>query len=379
MLAGLAGGAVVLAVGAVLVATGAIGRRTTTVVRAPIPLGAADAAGRSQGLSVNAIYRRDSPGVVFIQSRIVSQVVSPFDLFPQQQDSTATGSGVVLDRQGHILTNAHVIEGASSVSVGFSGGGQLVPAKIVGRDVSSDLAVLRVDPSKAHLVPIPLGDSSQARVGDPVVAIGNPFGYDRTVTSGIVSALQRQITAPDGFSIDDVIQTDAPINPGNSGGPLIDARGRVIGINSQIATGGGGSDGSVGIGFAIPSNTAAREIPQLERSGHVAHPFLGVSTTALTPQIARALNLPIQRGALIAKVTPGSPAAKAGLRGGRLTTSDGLSIGGDVITAIDGRAIASPDALQAAVAAHKTGDTVTVTYYRGGQQRSAAVKLGARP
>src|SRR5919199_1388263 len=162
-----------------------------------------------------------------------------------------------------MLTNAHVIDGARQVSVRFQSAGALVPAKIAGRDVSSDLAVLRVDPNKAKLQPIPLGDSRQVRVGDPVVAIGNPFGYDRTVTSGIVSALQRQITAPNNFTINDVIQTDAAINPGNSGGPLLDSTGKVIGITSQIATG-SGSDGSVGIGFAIPIDTARREIGQLE-------------------------------------------------------------------------------------------------------------------
>src|ERR671929_1282700 len=209
----------------------------------------------------------------------------------------ALGSGFVIDKAGHIITNDHVVEGARSVDVSFSNN-ESMRARIVGVDPSTDVAVLQVDAHSRALTPLALGNSDAVRVGDSVVAIGNPFGYDRTVTSGIVSALQRQITAPDGFSIDDVIQTDAPINPGNSGGPLIDARGRVIGINSQIATGGGGSDGSVGIGFAIPSNTAAREIPQLERSGHVAHPFLGVSPTALTAQIARALTLPVQRGAL---------------------------------------------------------------------------------
>jgi S1-C subfamily serine protease len=284
----------------------------------------------------------------------------------------------VLDRKGDILTNAHVIDGARQVSVRFQSAGALVPAKIAGRDVSSDLAVLRVDPNKAKLQPIPLGDSRQVRVGDPVVAIGNPFGYDRTVTSGIVSALQRQITAPNNFTINDVIQTDAAINPGNSGGPLLDARGRVIGINSQIATG-SGSDGSVGIGFAIPIDTARREIGQLETTGSVAHAYLGVETTAITPDVARALNLPAARGALVEKVTPGSPAAKAGLRGGNLTTQDGLSIGGDLIVAVDGRPVNTRDDLSAAVNRHKPGDSVSVRVWRGGHQQTFDVKLATRP
>ena len=289
VLSGLIGGLIAVVLGAVLIATDVIDTGDTTrevVSQAPLTRPASNS---DEGLTVTDIYDRDGPGVVFIQSDIRAQRTSPFGL-PDQGGGIATGSGFVLDKDGYILTNAHVVEDAREVGVRFTEESDLVKAQVVGADLSSDLAVLKVNPDDApKLVPLKLGDSADMRVGDPVIAIGNPFGYSRTVTTGIVSALQRQITAPNNFQIDNVIQTDASINPGNSGGPLIDAHGEVIGINSQIAT--GGASGSVGIGFAIPVNTAKEIVPQLEQDGEVERPYLGVTTTTVTEQVAQDLSL----------------------------------------------------------------------------------------
>jgi S1-C subfamily serine protease len=218
-------------------------------------------------------------------------------------------------------------------------------------------------------------------VGDPVVAIGNPFGLDRTVTSGIVSALQRQIEAPDGFSITDVIQTDAAINPGNSGGPLINAAGEVIGINSQIATGGGGN-GNVGIGFAIPIDTVRAEIHQLETRGEVEHAFLGISGGTITPDLAKAINLPVKEGVIVQSVVKGGPADKAGIEGGHTSaTIEGaeVSLGGDIITEVDGRKVTSMDEIVELVNEAQPGDEVELKILRDGSTKTATVTLGERP
>ena len=373
--AGVLGGLVVLVVGAILIATGAIGGETKReVVRETLAQPVSQSKDGSGGNTIADIYRKEGPGVVYIQARGVSGN-SPFGL--PQQGSVATGSGFVLDNQGYILTNDHVVEGSSNVTVRFSENGNPIKADVKGRDPSSDLAVLKVDPSKANLDPLPLGDSSKAQVGDAVVAIGNPFGLQRTVTSGIVSAVQRHIEAPNNFTINGAIQTDAAINPGNSGGPLIDANGRVIGINSQIATGGG--NGSVGIGFAVPINLAKRVIPQLEKGGTVQRAYLGVEMATVTSQIAKALKLPTDHGALIQRVIPGGPAAKAGLRGGHTPTGQDLSAGGDLIVKVGGKDVRSSDGVAAAIASKKPGDVVNVQYYRGTHLRSTSVKLGKRP
>ncbi len=258
-------------VAASFLALGITGHRTTqTIVEEPVY--GQPASNRTAGLTPHEIYMRDAPGVAFVRATVLEQIQDPFDLFPQQQSSTSTGSGFLIDRQGDILTNYHVIEGAdrhSGVTVQFQDDISR-RAVVIGQDAGNDLALLRVDPGGLPNVrPLMLGDSSSVQVGDPTLAIGNPFGLDRTLTSGIVSALQRQIQAPNGFSIDNVIQTDAPINPGNSGGPLLDAAGRVIGINSQIATAGDGGNGSVGIAFAVPINTAKQLIPRLELGGRL--------------------------------------------------------------------------------------------------------------
>jgi S1-C subfamily serine protease len=382
LLSGVLGGLVVLVLGSVLIATDVIDTGDTKEVTTPAPLtrsvvndGGSDS-GSSEGRTVADIYKQEGRGVVFVESRGVSEGDS---IFGTPQQGTATGSGFLVDRQGTILTNAHVVEGADSVSIRLEqNGGESIPAEVKGRDTSSDLAVLKVDPDDVKDVdPLPLGDSSKAQVGDPVVAIGNPFGFTRTVTTGIVSALQRQIDAPNGFPIRNVIQTDASINPGNSGGPLLDADGRVIGINSQIATGGG--QGSVGIGFAIPINTAKNLLPQLKEGGEIKRAYLGITMAPVTKEIAQDLNLPVESGALIQDVVKGGPADDAGLRGGRTQTSDGLKIGGDVLVKVDGKTIKTPDDVANAIADNKPGDKIELEYYRGDNKKSASIELDKRP
>jgi S1-C subfamily serine protease len=378
LVSGMAGGLVVLALGATLIGTGAINtgdtrREVIREVAAPSST-LANADGKAR--SVADIYRRTAPGVVFVSARVVTRTDSPFG-FPLEQQGLATGSGLVLDTDGYILTNAHVVEGARTASIRFEEGGDLVDAKVVGRDLSTDIAVLKVNPSDAKLRPLPLGDSARVRVGDPAIAIGNPFGYDRTVTTGIISALQRQIRAPNGFTIGHVIQTDAPINPGNSGGPLLNAKGEVIGINSQIAT--AGSRGSVGIGFAVPINTAKKVVPQLEQHGRIVHAYLGVTTYPLNKDLAAAVSLPVDRGALVQEVTPGGPASRAGLRAGKIHTDEGIVLGGDIIVEVDGERISRPNDVATAINDNKPGESVDVKFYRDGKLQTKQVKLGTRP
>ena len=356
------------------------GGHSTTVVQ-QTPLATPSDTGNSDGgLTARDIYKRDAPGVVFIRSQIVRRTQSPFDFgLPQEQQGEATGSGFVIDRDGTILTNAHVVSGARKVTVQFADR-QRVDAKVLGKDESTDLALLKVDPAHLKLAPLALGSSKNVQVGDPAVAIGNPFGLERTLTTGVISAVQRTLRAPNNFRIDDAIQTDAPINPGNSGGPLIDASGKVIGINSQIETGGNGN-GSVGIGFAVPIDTAKKIIPELKQSGRVDRGYLGVGTMAIDKSL-QGLNLPVEHGALVQSVTPGSPADKAGIRAGNITaTLDGeaIQLGGDIITAVDGHEIRGDDDLTAAIAGRKQGDKVSLTIVRGGKEKSVEVTLGDRP
>jgi S1-C subfamily serine protease len=356
--------------------------KTTTTLVQQAPFGATSNANDGDtGLTAGDIYKRDAPGVVFIRSQIVQRTQSPFDFgLPQEQQGEATGSGFVVDRAGTILTNAHVVNGATKVSVQFQNK-ESVDAKVLGKDESTDLALLKVDPAGLKLTPLTLGSSKGVQVGDPAIAIGNPFGLERTLTTGVISAVQRTIQAPNNFQIDDVLQTDAPINPGNSGGPLIDATGKVIGINSQIATGGSASQGSVGIGFAVPIDTAKQIIPDLKQSGRVDRGYLGI-VSATVDKTLKDLNLPVDHGALVQSVAPGGPAAKAGIRAGDLpATLDNhpIQLGGDIITKIAGKEIRTKDDLQAAVADRRSGDTVKVTLWRASKVKTVEVTLGERP
>jgi S1-C subfamily serine protease len=357
--------------------------RTTTTLVQQAPFGATSNANDGDtGLTAGDIYKRDAPGVVFVRSQIVQRTQSPFDFgLPQEQQGEATGSGFVLDKAGTILTNAHVVNGATKVTVQFQNK-QSVEAKVLGKDESTDIALLQIDPAGVNLTPLTLGSSKGVQVGDPAIAIGNPFGLERTLTTGVISAVQRTIQAPNNFEIDDVLQTDAPINPGNSGGPLIDATGRVIGINSQIATGGSGSQGSVGIGFAVPIDTAKQIIPDLKQSGRVDRGYLGIGSTTVDKTL-KDLNLPVQRGALVQSVTPGGPADKAGIRAGNLSaTLDNhpIQLGGDIIIKVAGKDIHTSNDLQAAVANRRSGDKVKLTLVRaGGKVKTVEVTLTERP
>ena len=376
-MAALLGGLVVLIAVLILSAAGVIGGSDkTTIVQSPIAQpSVADSKGGS-GLTVHQIYAKDAPGVAFVRAEVVQRTESPFNLFPQSQRGTSTGSGFVIDDSGDILTNAHVVEGATKVTADL--GDKSYGAKIVGRDTSSDVALLKIGADKKDLHPLQLGNSSDVQVGDPVVAIGNPFGLDRTVTTGIVSALQRKIEAPNGFSIGHVIQTDAAINPGNSGGPLIDSRGRVIGINSQIATAGG--SGNIGIGFAIPINTAKKIADQLKKSGAVQHAYLGISGVSITSAMSQSLNLPTDQGVLIQRAT--GPAKSAGVKGGDTQVTlggDTLVLGGDVLVGIEGKKVKSMDDVISVVDSKKPGDKVTLELLRGKDRRTATVTLGNRP
>jgi S1-C subfamily serine protease len=371
-----------VAVGAVALLGGLDG--DTTVVTETSPAanpGLAPANGN--GLSINQIYERAASGVVRVNATNNSTSFTPRDIPSDQSptpQSSALGSGFVLDKAGHIVTNYHVVEGANEVTVSFSNR-DTVKAEIVGTDPSTDLAVLRVDTSASALTPLPLGDSDAVRVGDPVVAIGNPFGLDRTVTSGIVSALQRLITAPNRFTIDHVIQTDAPINHGNSGGPLLSSRGQVIGVNTQIETG-DTATGNVGIGFSVPSNTVKDVVAQILRTGRVDHAYLGISGQAVTSDVADKYNLAVQKGVIVESVTQDSGADSAGLKGGKtqvVVAGETFVLGGDIIVSFGGEKISSIEQLRDAVAAHKPGDKVKVVIYRDASKTSVTVTLGRQP
>jgi S1-C subfamily serine protease len=380
----LLGGGVVVAV---IAATGGLGasQKTVTELQSAAPIAPSNVSQQSTGLTPHQIYEKDAPGVAFVTSTIVRQTESPFGFGGEsQQQGTATGSGFVINSDGTILTNYHVVENAVKVTVSFEHG-KTVEAKVIGKDPSNDLAVLRIPTEGLTLHPLTLGDSSKAQVGDPVLAIGNPFGLDRTLTTGVVSALQREITSPNGFQIDNVLQTDAPINPGNSGGPLLNAAGEVIGINSQIETGGSGG-GSVGIGFAVPINTAKTELSQLEKGGTVRGAYLGVSTLTVDGSLS-ALNLPVKNGALVETVEAGTPAAKAGIRGGNLeaqTAGGKVAVGGDIIVGVDGKPITSAEDLSGLIASKKPGDKISVEVRRatgngGYERKTLQVTLAARP
>src|ERR1700733_10791067 len=380
----LLGGAIVVAV---VAASGGLNgnQKTVTTVQAA-PIAPSNASQQSKGLTPHDIYVKDAPGVVFVTSTIVQKTESPFNLFggETQRQGQATGSGIVIDDNGTILTNYHVVENAIKVTVSLEKG-KTVDAQVVGKDPSNDLAVLRIHPDGLQLHPLTLGNSAGVQVGDPVLAIGNPFDLERTLTTGVISALQRQITAPNGFAIDNVLQTDAPINPGNSGGPLLDDSGQVIGINSQIETSGFGG-GSVGIRFAGPVNTAKSEIDQLEKGGTVRGAYIGLTSLTIDGSL-EALNLPVKSGALVQSVQKGTPAEKAGIRGGTVNGSvenGQVAVGGDIVVSIDGKAVKSSEDLAADISAKKPGDTVSVGLLRGNgkggyEHKTVSVKLASRP
>jgi len=384
------GSAVTVLVIVALMATGVLPVKTekTTVVRDTSAASTTTAAMTSKDMTPAQIYNKYSAGVVEVLATFNNvSSMSPYG----QSSSTAQslGSGFVVAADGSILTNAHVVSNngakADSVKVVFktqSGGGTdttTVAATVVGVDETSDVALLKVDPAKAPALDrVPLGDSSAVQVGEAVVAIGNPLGYDFSVTSGIVSATNRNLQSPNGSVIPDGIQTDAAINEGNSGGPLIDASGQVIGINEQIASQSGGNQG---LGFAVPINTAVSVTKQLQATGKVTYAYLGVQGQTITSDIAGALGLSLKEGVLVAAVSAGSPAAKAGIKGGSQQTDlqgQPYVVGGDVITAIDGETLAGMDELGAAIMKHKPGDTVTLTVVSGGKTRDVKVTLVER-
>jgi putative serine protease PepD len=349
-LAGGAGGAAVMA---------AAGDSTTTVttrVAAARPAGSSEpvAATSSTALTPRQVYDAAKGSVAYITSQITEQSTSPWG---DTQSGEATGSGFVVSADGYVVTNAHVVDGASKVTVKV-GDRAAKTAKVVGIDDSTDVALLKIDTGGDALTPLELGDSGAVAVGDPVYAIGNPYGLSRTLTTGVVSALQREIQSPTGWSISNVIQTDAALNPGNSGGPLFDDAGKVIGINSQIETSTGSSEsGNSGIGFAVPIDTVRSVIAQLKATGHAKHAYLGVSASDATDGA----------GARIASVRSSSPASDAGIRAG------------DTIVSIGGKAIADSAALSAAINAHRPGDDVAVVLQRGGERKQVTVKLDDQP
>jgi putative serine protease PepD len=345
----------------VLVATGAGDRTTSTTITQAAPTSATSAASEGTagtGLNASALYSATAPGVVDITSRGVTTTSgggSPFG-GPSQSTSTATGTGFVVDGKGNIVTAAHVVDGASSITVKFQDGTTRT-AKLLGKDNATDVAVLSVDPSGLTLHPLALGSSAALGVGDQLAAIGDPFTYERSMSTGIVSGLDRTISAPNGFTVAHAIQTDAALNPGNSGGPVLDAGGKVIGIVDQIATN-GSSETSTGVGFAVPIDLVKSELPKLEAGQTVSHAYLGVSTSSADTA---------NPGALVQSVTRGGPADDAGLRAG------------DVVTALGTTTIKGTNDLVAAIAARRPGDHITATVRRGSQTIKVTVTLATQP
>jgi S1-C subfamily serine protease len=326
----------------------------------------------SPGFDATRVYEEASPGVVTIRSVFGSQ--------------GAEGSGFVLNDDGEIVTNAHVVTDESSgdrveadqVYIEFPDR-NVVPAEIVGFDPFVDVALLRIKPDGFELHPLKLGDDRDLRVGQPVAAIGSPFGEQQSLSVGVVSATDRAVQSLTQFEISGAIQTDASINPGNSGGPLLDAGARVVGINQQIETNSGANDG---VGFAVPITAIKRSIAQLRENGEAEYAYIGVSSQPLYPQLARKLGLDTTFGGLVAEVSSGGPAEKAGIEGGndKLDFQAGrYRTGGDVILQVEGHDIVSPDDLAEAVSAHQPGDVVTLTILRDGEQRQVEVTLGKRP
>jgi len=321
-----------------------------------------------------AIYEKVADGVVNVTSTAV-QMDFFFNVFPTQ----GSGSGSVIDTKGHILTNHHVVANAQKLEVTLADGSKW-PAKLIGSDPDNDLAVIKIDALKEKLKVIPMGDSKKLRIGQKVLAIGNPFGLERTLTTGIISSLGRTIRSEVGTLMEDIIQTDAAINPGNSGGPLLNSEGEIIGINSAIIS---PSGGSVGIGFAIPVNTAKRVVPELIAKGYVSYPYIGATIQTLIPEIAKFLKLnKVERGAMIAEVVRGGPADKAGLKGGDQRVQVGNTIvivGGDIVVKADQHEVKTNDELIRYIREKKPGDAILLKVFRKGSFNDVKVTLGERP
>ncbi len=320
-----------------------------------------------------SIYQKASLSVVNVTSTVITR-----DFFLNPIPREGSGSGSIIDNRGHVLTNNHVIRDAQKLEVTLSDGAKF-PAKLVGTDPDNDLAVIQVNAPGEKLKPLPLGDSRRLQVGQKVLAIGNPFGLGLTLTTGVISSLGRNIRSEVGTMIEELIQTDASINPGNSGGPLLNSDGEIIGINTAIISPTGAS---VGIGFAIPVNSAKRIIPQLISKGYVTYPYMGATAQPLFPQVAKYLGLKVERGAMITDVVPGGPADKAGLKGGNRQIQVGntlLVVGGDVITQIDKFGVADADDLIKHIRERKPGETVTLKVYRDGKAKEVKVTLQERP
>jgi S1-C subfamily serine protease len=328
----------------------------------------------AQDRVVNAVYERVNRSVVHVTSRVVRE-----DFFFGAYPEEGAGSGWVYDADGHIVTNYHVVENADEIEVSFAGD-QVVAAKVVAVDPQSDLAVIKVD-LPAGIQPLELGSSDNLMVGQTTIAIGSPFGeFDRTLTVGVISALERTVQLENDRVIRRVIQTDAAINPGNSGGPLLDVHGRLIGINTAIVS---TSGSSAGVGFAIPVRTVQKVVPALIKDGSFPHPWLGTLGYSITPALARSVDLPVQRGILIARLYQDSPADKAGLRGASQRVRVGNStvlVGGDIITAVDGRETKDQESLDAYLDEQTSvGDTVKLTILRDGKEQEVSVTLGSAP
>jgi S1-C subfamily serine protease len=356
------------------------GRGPARVVRPGRPQQPARSAATSPlGLTATEIYRKDAPAVVVITATQTQRVPATFFTPPMEQQVRSLGSGFIIDKRGDIVTNHHVVQGAKGIRVGFSSGASY-PATLVGTDPSTDVAVVRVKAPASALHPLAFGGAGTIEVGDPVYAIGNPFGLDRTMTAGIVSATGRDFRASNGLAIPNAIQIDAPINHGNSGGPLLDRFGRVIGVNAQIE--GGTIDANVGVGFAIPGETARSVAAQLIARGHAEHAWLGVQVETIDPSVAEVvLGLP-SHGVVVARVVARSPAAKAGLEAAtRQVSVKGVSalLGGDTIVAVDGKPIGTSQQLADAVAARKPGDRLALDVVRAGKSRKVEITLGNVP
>lgn len=356
----------------VLAGTGQLGGGDTTIIRetaggvttsittARDAAAEAEAATPSKGMSVAEVVKRESPAVVLISN--------------ETAQGGSLGSGFLIDAKGHIITNAHVVDGATKTTVTFQDGTE-AKGTILGVDKSTDVAVVKIDTVPAGVSPVPMGNSGELTVGQEVVAIGNPYGYSGTATTGIVSALKRAIESPSGFTIQNAIQTDAAINQGNSGGPLFDRDGRVIGINSQIASENGGN---VGIGFAVPIDTVIPIVDSIITGGKAQHAWIGIQGRELTPALAQKLGLDGKRGVVVASLDDRGPASDAGVKAADNADAE-VPRGGDLIVAVNGKPVTDMADVSEAVASRKVGDTITVTVLRDGKSQTLTLTLKDRP